>query len=256
MGSDVRSVQGRTDDQQITGRENGGRQRVFLLSPANLRGQRGRLLLREDADFDLAIRLRRAGAPLGEVFTFVSSLYFRGKLAYSTAFAVPPADTPGAFVIAAGRGLISTETPVTLADLERIAGVPIDRADPRYRMPLERDCRRLLELGGECCEFVLLGSIASLKYLDPLFAVFGDRLLIPEEFVGRGDMSRGGLLLRCVLAGAELKYRLAGLETLHGPRPPRLLKSKSRPERDASRSSSRQKPASRRLDGPSAPWEG
>lgn len=104
-------------------------------------------------------------APRGEVFAFVSRLYFRGKLAYSEAFAAPPAGTPGAFVIAAGHGLISTEALVTLSHLEQIAAVSIDAADLRYRVPLERGCRRLDEAGGTCCEFVLLGSIASLKYL-------------------------------------------------------------------------------------------
>src|SRR6266853_118967 len=42
---------------------------------------------------------------------------------------------------------------------------------------------------------VLLGSIASAKYVEPLLAVLGERLLFPPSFVGRGDMSRGGLLL-------------------------------------------------------------
>jgi len=33
-------------------------------------------------------------------------------------------------------------------------------------------------------------------YVGALAAAFGDRLRFPVEFVGRGDMSRGGLLLR------------------------------------------------------------
>ena len=49
------------------------------------------------------------------------------------------------------------------------------------------------EIGPEC-EVVLLGSIASAKYVDVLTDVFGERLLFPIDFVGRGDMSRGGLL--------------------------------------------------------------
>ena len=45
-------------------------------------------------------------------------------------------------------------------------------------------------------QFVLLGSVATDKYVGPLLDVFGDRLYFPATFAGRGDMSRGGLLLR------------------------------------------------------------
>ena len=75
------------------------------------------------------------------------------------------------------------------------------------------------------CEVVLLGSIATGKYLDLLAGPFGERLRFPSEFVGRGDMSRGGLLLRCVRAGAELTYVpvLGAIRT--GTRPPKLAAS-------------------------------
>ena len=58
-------------------------QRIFLLSPANASGIRGNKLLSGRARFDLALRLRTMGAPLGEIFSFMSSLYFRGKLVYT-----------------------------------------------------------------------------------------------------------------------------------------------------------------------------
>jgi hypothetical protein len=196
--------------------------RVFLLSPANLNGDRAALLARPDAAFDLAVRLRSGGATLGEAFAFVSGLYFRGKIAYTQAFAAPPEGIPGAFVIASGLGLLPPETPITLAHLAKIKSVPIDPADRRYREPLERDCRTLLDLAGAGCDFILLGSVATAKYLEPMFAIFGDRLLFPEEFVGRGDMSRGGLLLRRVREGIELTYAPLGALTRHGPRPPKL----------------------------------
>ncbi len=201
-----------------------GRFRIFLLSPANAGGERARLLLRPGAGFDLARRLRTEGVPLGEAFAFVSGLYFRGKLAYSAKFAVPPPGIPGAFVITGGQGLVPPETVVTLDHLRQIASVPIDAADERYRVPLESACRTLDELAGPDCDFILLGSVATLKYLEPMFGVFRHRLLFPEEFVGRGDMSRGGLLLRCVRAGIELTYVPLGNLTRHGPRPPRLPK--------------------------------
>ena len=198
------------------------RRRVFLLSPANAGGDRGKLLLRPNAKFELAQRLRREGVPLGEAFAFISGLYFRGKMAYAKAFATPPEGIPGAFVITSGYGLVPPETPVSFDELRRIATIPVEATDARYREPLEKACRALDEMAGTTCDFVLLGSIATQKYLEPMFAVFGDRLLFPEEFIGRGDMSRGGLLLRSVQAGQELRYVPLGNLTRHGPRPPKL----------------------------------
>jgi hypothetical protein len=198
------------------------RHRIFLLSPANAAGVRAGLLLRPGASFPLAARLRREGLPLGEAFAFMSGLYFRGKLAYAQSFAAPPPGIPAAFVITSGYGLAPPETVVTIEQLQQIASIPIDAADPRYRDPLERACRTLDEIAGPACDFVLLGSVATMKYLEPMFAIFGDRLLFPEEFIGRGDMSRGGLLLRCVRAGVPLTYAPLGNLTRHGPRPPRL----------------------------------
>ena len=69
---------------------------------------------------------------------------------------------------------------------------------------------------------VLLGSIASAKYVDLLTGVFGARLKFPIDFVGRSDMSRGGLLLRCARSGAELPYVPVEGAVRHGPRPPKL----------------------------------
>jgi hypothetical protein len=200
------------------------RRRIFLLSPANAGGDRAKMLFRPGANFDLAVRLRSGGASLGETFAFISGLYFRGKLAYATAFAAPPEGVPGALVITSSYGLVPPETVVTLDQLERIAAVPIDAADARYREPLERSCRTLDEIAGPDCDFVLLGSVATLKYLEPMFGVFGDRVLYPVDFAGRGDMSRGGLLLRCARSGVELTYAPIGNVTRHGPRPPRLPK--------------------------------
>ena len=66
--------------------------RIFLLSPARTSGKRASLLMSKKSEFDLAKRLRSgAGVPVGEVFTFLSGLYFRGKYAYSKHFGRPPA---------------------------------------------------------------------------------------------------------------------------------------------------------------------
>src|SRR5256885_2059914 len=79
--------------------------RVFLLSPANASGERMQMLLRPEAEFDLARRVRTGGASLGEAFAFTSGLYFRGKLAYAGKFARTPEGVPGVLVIAPGAGL-------------------------------------------------------------------------------------------------------------------------------------------------------
>jgi hypothetical protein len=197
--------------------------RVFLLSPAHCGGERARLVLSERAAFDLARRVRAgAGAPLGEVFSFLSGLYFRGKLSYARAFAQPPDGHTGVLVITPSDGLRPADEPVNLEGLRRFASVDIEGDDPRYREPLDRDARRLAKRIGAAGEVVLLGSIATGKYIDPLLTVLGERLRFPADFVGRGDMSRGGLLLRCARAGTELTYVGVRDAVRRGPRPPRL----------------------------------
>jgi len=191
--------------------------RVFLLSPASTSGRRAEILRRPEARFDLARRLRAGGAPIGEVFSFLSGLYFRGKLTYATAFA--PAG--GVLVITSSDGLVPPESTVGLADLERFASVPIDATEPRYRAPLLRDLGALARTAPDA-EVVLLGSIATEKYVEPLRTAFGDRLRFPADFAGRGDMSRGGLLLRCVEEARELAYVAVGAGARHGARPERL----------------------------------
>jgi hypothetical protein len=201
------------------------RPRVFLLSPANAGGERARMVFSDRAQFDVAVQLRHGGAQLGDVFQFISGLYFRGKLAYARAFAMPPDGVPGSVVITSGWGLMPPETVVTLEQLRALASVPIDAAEERYRAPLERDAVRLAEAAGAECDFVLLGSIATAKYVEPLLEVFGQRLLFPAGFVGRGDMSRGGLMLRAARSGVELPYVPVQGATVHGKRPPRLPKT-------------------------------
>jgi hypothetical protein len=178
--------------------------------------------LKANAASDLACRLRENGAPLGELFSFISGLYFRGKLAYAKAFSTPPLDLPGSFVITPSAGLLAPETVVTLAQVREFAASEIDAENQRYRAPLDRDCRLLCERLGDSCDVVLLGSVATPKYVEPLLQIFCERLLFPTEFVGRGDMSRGGLMLRSVEAAEELAYIPVLNATRHGPRPPKL----------------------------------
>lgn len=202
--------------------------RIFLLSPANCAGVRAQMILRAGAGGELARRLRGpSGAPLGEVFSFFSGLYFRGKLAYARAFAAPPdpgcpLTGEGILVITPGAGLQPPSTAVTLPQLRALARVPVDPADPRYRGPLVAAARAVARRIDIPCDVVLLGSVASTRYVDVLSSLFGARLKFPVEFVGRGDMSRGGLLLRCVAAGTELSYVPVAGAVVRGPRPPRL----------------------------------
>ena len=198
--------------------------RVFLLSPASCAGERARVLMRDQADFPLAVRLREpAGAPLGEVFSFLSGLYFRGKLAYAQVFARPPRSAAGAWVITPTRGLLSPDERVTAEDIREFASVSIDVRNGRYAKPFERAAERLARAFSPSDEAVLLGSVATGKYIDILVRVFGERLLFPAEFAGRGDMSRGGLLLRSARAGRELTYVPVASGARHGPRPPKLV---------------------------------
>jgi hypothetical protein len=196
--------------------------RIFLLSPASCSGVRARMLLRRQAVFPLAQQVRRPeGAPLGDVFSFLSGLYFRGKHAYARQFARPPAGSSGVFVITAGEGLVPAEDLVTIERLRRFSQTDIGRVPPRYRKPLLRDAFALAR-DMETSDFILLGSIATGKYVDVLSEAFGNRLRFPKDFVGRGDMSRGGLLLRCVREGRELEYVPVAGAVRHGERPPKL----------------------------------
>jgi len=194
---------------------------VFLLSPANCGGRRAQILLRESAAFPLAVRVRNAGAPLGEVFSFLSGLYFRGKLAYGMAFG-SAATGHGALIITPGRGLIPADTIVRIGDLEEIASIGVAHDELRFREPLERDAATLAATLEPGDRVVLLGSIATGKYVDLIERLLDGRLFFPSAFVGRGDMSRGGLMLRCVLRGEELDYVPIAGAIRRGPRPPRL----------------------------------
>jgi hypothetical protein len=196
---------------------------IFLLSPAYAGGERARMILGDQAEFELARKLRnKRGAPIAEVFTFLSGLYFRGKIAYATAFARPAPGIPGVFVITPTRGLVDATTCIHLDDLREFATVDIHGDDPRYRAPIERDARVLARKLPRQSEIILLGSIATGKYVNVLLGSFGDRLRFPVDFVGRGDMSRGGLMLRCAVDRQELPYIAVAGAIVNGKRPPKL----------------------------------
>ena len=111
------------------------------------------MVMSDRAQFDLALRLRRRqGAPLGEVFSFMSGLYFRGKLAYARAFASPPEPDSaitgsGIFVITPTAGLRSPDTLVTRDALRAFGTVDVSADNPAYRRPLESSARAVLGRG-------------------------------------------------------------------------------------------------------------
>lgn len=195
--------------------------RVFIISPAKSSGRRADFLFNPRAGFALAQSLQRGEArPIGEIFSFLSGLYFRGKSAYAKKFGRASRGRPASLVITSDRGLVPIESAIFLDDLRAFSLVPIDEDEPRYREPLTRDARTLAKIKN--CEFVLLGSISTGKYVTALLESFGDRLLFPTDFVGRGDMSRGGLLLRCVRDEKELIYQPVAGAIRRGKRPPKL----------------------------------
>lgn len=142
------------------------------------------------------------GVPIGLAFAFMSALYFRGKLAYALHFG----GVENTFVIAPGFGLVQTDWRITQERMKALQRTPVDITKRNYRKPLEREANVLAKRLGDDAQVVLLGSVASGKYVDVLWPIFGDRLVFPGIFAGLGDMSRGGLLLRATRADQELEY--------------------------------------------------
>lgn len=202
---------------------------VFLLSPAYCGGRRATYLMRDGSTLPLAMRLADGTLTIGEAFSFMSGLYFRGKLAYAQAFG---RHDPAALVITPTRGLMPADTCIRADVLREFATVDVDAEDWRYRKPLDRSLQALERTLPADARLVLLGSIATGKYVDALTRAFGDRLHFPSDFVGRGDMSRGGLVLRAVAAGTELTYTSFVSDVRrHGARPPKLAPLRPGPAR-------------------------
>jgi hypothetical protein len=192
---------------------------VFLLSPARCGSERAQVLITSKRSA-LGQQLRAEAASIGEVFAWLSALYFRGKLGYAQRFGSNLGGVPGALIMAPGLGLRAPEARLSVAMFRAMGEVEVESA--AFVEPLVRDARLVAQRVGPAARVVLLGSIATGKYLDNLLDVFGTQLLFPETFVGRGDMSRGGLLLRAARTGDELTYRPIVGATLHGSRPPKL----------------------------------
>lgn len=185
--------------------------RLFLLSPATLNGLRAKQLTSPRAKFALAQQYQtEKGVPVADAFAFMSALYFRGKIAYARRFAVPSPviGGDGIFVITSGYGLVPPDWRITEERMKRMRRIDIDADARSYTKPLREHAQliaRALE-NDEGAEVVLLGSVATGKYVDVLWPILGQRLRFPIAFAGLGDMARGGLMLRAARAGQELEY--------------------------------------------------
>jgi len=190
--------------------------KIFLLSPANTSGLRAKQLTSPRAQFPTAQRYRsEEGVMIGEAFAFMSALYFRGKIGYALHFAEPPdaGGTFGVYVIAPGFGLVPPDWKLTPERMKTMSRTPVDVKVRSYRKPLEAEAKAVAATLEADAQVVLLGSVATGKYVDILRPIFGSRLRFPAAFAGLGDMSRGGLMLRAVRENRELEYT-----TLDAPR--------------------------------------
>src|SRR5262245_16956980 len=147
---------------------------VFLLSPAFCGGRRAAMLLNPRSSMALAQQLAEGTLTLGAAFAFMSGLYFRGKLAYAEKFGRGTDTAHPIYVITPTRGLQPPATPVTAKLLREFATVDVDEGDRRYRRPLDRDLEQLNAATADAgTRVILLGSIATGKYVEALTKAFG-----------------------------------------------------------------------------------
>lgn len=185
--------------------------KIFLLSPANLSGLRAQQLASPRAKFDAAVRYRSPdGVPIADAFAFMSALYFRGKIAYARHFADPP---EGVLIITSGYGLVPPDWRLNEERMKRMQKIDIDASARNYAKPLREHANQLASMLAPDAQVILLGSVATGKYVDVLKPILGPWLRFPRVFAGLGDMARGGLMLRAVRANKELEYT-----TLDAPR--------------------------------------
>lgn len=194
--------------------------KIFLLSPANTSGIRAKQFMSSRSNSDV-VRMYRSpeGVPIALAYTYMSSLYFRGKIGYALHFADPPAgvDGTGIYVIAPGFGLVPPEWRVTQERMETLRKTPVDMKNRTYVRTLRNTAEELAAKLGRGTPVVLLGSVASGKYVDVLLPIFREQLRFPKLFAGLGDMSRGGLMLRAVRADKELEYTTLDAPRHRGP---------------------------------------
>ena len=161
-------------------------------------------LRRPGSGVALARRLREEGVPLGDVFSFLSGLYFRGKLEYARAFARSSEQHDAVHVITMTDGLVSPDARIVADDLERYAQCPEGSASAV--LTLEKTALELSRRLDANADVVLLGSVSTGKYTDLLAPIFRERLLFPRDVLHIGQLARGALFLRRAREGPELDY--------------------------------------------------
>ena len=148
------------------------------------------------------------GVPIALAFAFMSALYFRGKITYALHFADPSPAVGGfgIYVIAPGFGLVPPDWRLSEERMKKLRATEVDVSKRNYVRPLREEAQKLAAALEDDARVVLLGSVATGKYVDVLWPIFKDKLRFPGIFAGLGDMSRGGLLLRAVRENRELEY--------------------------------------------------
>ena len=179
--------------------------RVFLLSPAHLGGERARILMRPEASFDLAARVRekrrcarRRDLRVSERALLPRQAHLRGRVRGGAA---------------SPRSRRPTSSPPT-AGWPPCTSASITRARPRWaaststaRRGLSQAARARRQEAGEA-DRRRRGGAARLGGVDEVHRrararCSSARLVCPVDFVGRGDMSRGSLMLQARRAPAS-----------------------------------------------------
>ena len=121
-------------------------------------------------------------------------------------------------MITPNRGLLAPSVRMTLDDLARLAKTDIDPCAEEFRKPLQQDAKALAEALGPRGQPVLLGSIATPKYVDVLLVSLSAGASFPGRIRWSGRHEPWGSLAS--LCGRPLGTRLrAGAGSCPARRP-------------------------------------
>ena len=210
--------------------------RIFLLSPASTDGLRAQQLTSPRAGFGAAERYRSPeGVTIEEAFTFMSSLYFRGKIGYARHFAAPPPElalgsrTTASWSSLPASGWCRRACRITPEEMKKLRRTPVDLKSRAYCAPMKKHVEQLRDLAPDGLGGAP-GQRRDRQVRGPAAAGPRDRLLFPRDFAGAGDMKRGGMMLRAVREDRELSLRHPRRAPPPRPRLKLLAGSGSRPQ--------------------------
>ena len=142
---------------------------------------------------------------------------------YASRFGRPPPSLPPALVITPTRGLQSPSLPISRSLIEEFASLDWHRPTRAFWIRSSRVRVSFVHRSSQRCAWSCSGASRRAGTSSRWRASSRAGCNYPAEFVGRGDMSRGGLLLRHAEEGRELDYvPLAAGLTRHGAKPPKL----------------------------------